>query len=93
MRKEVAVGKGSKDSRSKIVDIFARIDGLGLPFARNKFEYDGVNAVMGYISVGKDVEVLLYEVGDAEVDGVKRIPHTFTVGQRGALRTMLDNLP
>mgnify|MGYP001612562006 FL=1 len=92
MRREIAVSKGAFNSDLRLETVLTRIQNLGVPFSRNKFEYDGVNAVMGHISVGKDVTVSVYEAGDKQIDGVKRIAHTYTAGQLTALRTMLDGL-
>ena len=93
MKREIAIRKGRRDSAARIEDILTRVAALGVPFTRNKFEYDGVNPVMGHISVGKDVTISVYEAGDKQIDGVKRVAHNFTAGQLTALRTMLDGLP
>lgn len=83
-------GKGSKDSRTKIMEVFGQIQERG--FLRNRFEYDGINPVQGDITVGKDIIIRLYEATDSVVDGVIRVPHTLTQGQIIALNQLVNNI-
>lgn len=42
-------------------------------FAAKRFEFDGLNPVHGYLSVGKNITVGLYQPGDKEIDATTRV--------------------